>query len=133
MDMFALDDALADWEAALPCLRGPARLPLLLPLAWHLRQRDTPRALQLATEAQALLASAALPADDHDATAARLQLVQAEAAWLAGQLDTADDHAQQASQRFAALQLPLGVADAHWLRAWIAIDRGDHAAAESEL
>ncbi|EEF22879.1 conserved hypothetical protein, partial [Ricinus communis] len=133
MDLFALDDALADWEAALPSLRGPARLPLLLPLAWHLRQRDTPRALHLVDEAQALLADAALPADDRHALAARLQLVRAEAAWLAGQLAAADDLAVQAGQRFAALQLQLGCADAHWLRAWIAIDHGDHTRAETEL
>jgi signal transduction histidine kinase len=135
MDMFALDDALAEWEAALPPLRGPARLSLLLPLAWHLRQRDTPRALQLAAEAEALLASAvpALPTEQRDAHSARLQLVRAEAAWLNGQLDAADDLAQQAGQRCAALQLASGDADAHWLRAWIAIDRGDHVAAEAEL
>ncbi len=133
MDMFALDDALADWEASLPTQRGPARLPLLLPLAWHLRQRDTPRALQLAAEAQTLLAEAALPADDHTALAARLQLVQAEAAWLAGQLAVADALAVEAGQRFAALQLTLGCADAHWLRAWVAIDSGDHARANTEL
>ena len=61
MDMFALDDALADWEAALPSLRGPARLPVLLPLAWHLRQRDTARALELAAEGLTLLPAAPLP------------------------------------------------------------------------
>jgi len=133
MDMFALDDALADWEAALPSLRGPARLPTLLPLAWHLRQRDTPRALQLAAEALALLPSAALPQDDLEAITARLLLVQAEATWLSGQLLSADAQAQQAGERFEHLQLHLGRADAHWLRAWIAIDSGDHTGAEAEL
>nr|WP_315260355.1 ATP-binding protein [uncultured Duganella sp.] len=133
MDLFALDDALADWEATLPSLRGAARLPLLLPLAWHLRQRDTPRALQLAAEAHALLP--ALPKDntDGDAVAARLLLIQAEATWLHGQLAAADVQAQQAGERFAALGLQLGQADAHWLRAWIAIDSGEHARAEQEL
>jgi signal transduction histidine kinase len=133
MDMFALDDALADWEAALPSVHGPARLPLLLPLAWHLRQRDTPRALRLAAEARALLLAAALPPDETDAVAARLLLVQAEAAWLAGQLDAADAQARRAGASFDALQLHLGRADTCWLRAWIAIDSGEHARAETML
>ncbi|MRW94546.1 GAF domain-containing protein [Duganella sp. FT80W] len=135
MDMFALDDALAEWEAALPPLRGAARLPVLLPLAWHLRQRDTRRALDLAAEGLALLAGADLPEHhaDADAGAARLHLVQAEATWLSGQLQVADDLAAAAAARFTTLNLPLGRADAHWLRAWVAIDSGDHARAEAEL
>ncbi|MYM36898.1 GAF domain-containing protein [Duganella sp. FT94W] len=131
MDLFALDDALADWEAALASQHGAARLPALLPLAWHLRQRDTPRALRLAVEADTLLP--ALPAADSEPIAARLQLLRAEATWLDGHLADADAQAQQAGARFAALRLPLGQADAHWLRAWIAIDSGEHARAENEL
>ncbi|MBV7539029.1 GAF domain-containing protein [Duganella sp. sic0402] len=133
MDLFALDDAVADWEAALSSLRGAARLPALLPLAWHLRQRDTPRALRLAAEAQALIPSAALPSDDADALNARLQLIHAEAAWLSGQLAVADAQAQQAADCFTRLQLHLGIADAHWLRAWVAIDSGDHERSEAAL
>ncbi|HEX5341124.1 MAG TPA: ATP-binding protein [Duganella sp.] len=133
MDMFALDDALADWEAALPSLCGPARLPVLLPLAWHLRQRDTARALELAAEGLTLLPAAPLPAPQAQAIATRLLLVRAEANWLNGQLDEADQLAASAGERFSALNDPQGRADAHWLRAWIAIDSGDHARAASEL
>jgi signal transduction histidine kinase/alkylhydroperoxidase/carboxymuconolactone decarboxylase family protein YurZ len=133
MDMFALDDALADWEAALPTLRGPARLPVLLPLAWHLRQRDTPRALELAAEGLTLLPAADLPTADTQSIATRLLLVRAEATWLSGQLEVADEQAADAGTRFASLNNPLGRADAHWLRAWIAIDSGDHARAVTEL
>jgi signal transduction histidine kinase len=133
MDMFALDDALTDWEAALPSLRGPARLPMLLPLAWHLRQRDTPRALQLTEEGLALLAEAALPTADAQAIATRFLLVRAEASWLSGELELADEQAADAGERFASQHLPLGQADAHWLRAWIAIDQGRHEAAAAEL
>ncbi|WP_343732986.1 ATP-binding protein [Duganella sp.] len=133
MDMFALDDALTDWEAALASLRGPARLPMLLPLAWHLRQRDTPRALALAAEGLTLLPAAGLPQPDAQAIAGRFLLVRAEATWLSGKLDAADEQAADAGIRFAALDNPLGRADAHWLRAWIAIDAGDHPRAEAEL
>ena len=58
MDMFAVDEEVADWETALLPLRGAERLALLLPLAWHLRQRDTGRAVGYAHEALALLAEA---------------------------------------------------------------------------
>jgi len=133
MDMFALDDELAQWEATLHPLRGPARLPALVPLAWHLRQRDTVRAVALADEGLQLLPATALPADAMTLIAARLQLVRAEADWLAGQLDAADEQASQAHAGLSAIDDHSGVADAHWLRAWIAVDRGDHQLAETEL
>ena len=55
MDMFAADDDVAQWEVSLLPLRGSARLAVLVPLAWHLRQRDSERADALAAEALALL------------------------------------------------------------------------------
>ena len=130
MEMFALDDELAQWDAALHPLSGPARLPALVPLAWHLRQRDTARAVELAEEGLRLLGDSA---DAAPLIAARLHLVQAEAAWLAGQLDAADEQAKQIHARFSAIDDATGIADAHWLRAWIAIDRGEHQLAEAEL
>ncbi|TFW16254.1 ATP-binding protein [Duganella callida] len=133
MDMFALDDVLADWEAALPALRGDARLPVLAALAWQLRQRDTPRALELAAEGLTLLAATALRREQAEALTARFQLVQAEATWLQGKLAAADEQAARAGERYARLQDNIGQADAHWLRAWVAIDGGDHARAEAEL
>ena len=44
MDMFALDDEVSRLELALSPLRGSARLAVLEPLVWYLRQRDTGRA-----------------------------------------------------------------------------------------
>jgi tetratricopeptide (TPR) repeat protein len=134
MDIFALDDELAQWEAALQPLRGPARLPALVPLAWHLRQRDSERAVALAVEGLRLLPEAtSLGADAMALVAARLQLVQAEAAWLSGQLDAAEQLTAQAYAQLSHLGDHTGCADAHWLRAWIAIDRGDHLLGEAEL
>ncbi|SFM88237.1 ATP-binding protein [Rugamonas rubra] len=137
MEMFALDDDVAGWEAALPPLRGQARLAALLPLAWHLRQRDSVRADLLAGEALALLAeadaSAAPDTTRRQALAARLHLVRAEALWLDGQLDAADALAEQAWGALCAAAEHAGCADAHWLRAWIAVDRGDHRRRDAEL
>ncbi|WP_229499608.1 ATP-binding protein [Pseudoduganella ginsengisoli] len=125
--MFAVDDEVAQWEVALLPLRGAARLPLLLPLAWHMRQRDSARADQLAAEAQSLLGP------DDVAGRARMQLVRAEVQWLNGSLDAAEAQAQQAFATLCASGDHAGCADAHWLQAWIAIDRGDHGRRDTEL
>ncbi len=126
MELFTVDDNVAKWESALPALRGLDRLPVLLPLAWHVRQRDTARALLLADEADALLADAHLSEADRAALAARMDLVRAEGRWLAGELDTARSATMGVLERFTQLAHPTGRADSHWLLAWIAIDSGDH-------
>jgi len=133
MDMFAVDEEVARWEVALLPLRGPARLPLLLPLAWHLRQRDTARATAMADEALAMLPATSLTVEEQDGIAARLQLVHAEARCLGGELDAAGALADAAFSRLCALNDHAGCADAHWLRSWIAVDRGDHQQRDDEL
>ncbi|SFV02002.1 ATP-binding protein [Pseudoduganella namucuonensis] len=127
MDMFAVEDEVARWEVALLPLRGPARLAVLPPLAWHLRQRDSDRADGLAAEALSLLPH------EQAAERARMQLVRAEVQWLRGALDAAEAQAGQAFAALCAQGDHAGCADAHWLQAWIAIDRGDHARRDLEL
>ena len=126
MDLFVLDDEVAQWETVLLRLTGAERLPVLVPLAWHLRQRDCVRAVALAREGLVLLFAAGLAPGDLAATSARLELVAAEAAWLAGELDAAERMAIEIGAQMQACADWRGVADTHWLRAWIAIDRGDH-------
>ncbi len=126
--MFALDDALAQWEIALPETQGAERLKLLMALAWHLRQRDPARAQQLATEIVPLLAL--LPPANIAVQRARLHLISAEPAWLRGELDTAHHHAEQALLlcEQAVDTLPAAAsacrADACWIMAWGCNDRG---------
>jgi signal transduction histidine kinase len=131
MDMFTVDERVAHWESALPSLRGIDRLTVLLPLAWHLRQRDTLRSLQLADEASRLLVDAPMAPDERAGHEARLDLLRAEACWLTGELDTAFSSATGVLQRFTTLDDHAGCADSHWLLAWIAVDRGDHAASDA--
>ena len=126
MDMFALDDEVSQWETALPTLRGPARLPVLVPLAWHLRQRDSARATALAREGLDLLPATALTPEAQTLTSARLRLVEAEAAWLQGRLAEAETLAAAIAEQLHAQGDRRGCADTRWLRAWIAIDGGDH-------
>ncbi|XLZ68080.1 sensor domain-containing diguanylate cyclase [Massilia sp. SR12] len=131
MELLALDDELAQWEADLLQAEGEFRLQLLSRLAWHLRQRDTARAAQLIEEARAF--AFLLPAAARPVLAARWDLVQAEAHWLGGDLDAAAVLAEQAMLAFARQHDRLGAADTHSLLAWIAVDRGDSAGCDNEL
>lgn len=133
MEMFALEHDVAQWESALLPLRGAGRIPLLLLLSWHLRQRDCTRAIALGEEAQLLLPLAGLEAAATEQARARLQLVQAEVAWLQGALDSAESLAMAARATCDAHGDAVGCADAHWLLSSIAVDRGDHARCDAEL
>ena len=130
IQMFALDEELAVWEAQLAHLQGAARLDLLVTLAWHYRQRDPARARGIALEAGAL--AAAWPAPGRSGSNARLLLVEGEAQWLFGELDAAAALADQAMGMFEADDAA-GRTDAYWLRAWIDIDRGNSAAGDQAL
>jgi signal transduction histidine kinase/tetratricopeptide (TPR) repeat protein len=131
MDMFAVDDEVAQWETALLELRNGDRVAVLLPLAWHLRQRDTGRALELAREALTLLPATPSTQDERALAAARMALVRAESSWLNGALGEALAQAQAILGTCTALSAHTGCADAHWLMAVIAVDRGDHEAVEA--
>jgi signal transduction histidine kinase/tetratricopeptide (TPR) repeat protein len=133
LDFFATDDALAGLEDALAQAVDDARLPLLIAVAWQLRQRDTQRALALVEEVNRLF-NAASPADiSQRRTAARLLLIKGEAQWLQGDLRASSDLAEQALATFTDLGDATGSADAHWLQAWIASDVGDSARMDAAL
>ncbi|MBV6321602.1 sensor domain-containing diguanylate cyclase [Duganella violaceipulchra] len=134
--MFALDDELVRWQAELSEAHGSSRLPLLTALAWHLRQRDPLRAQTLSAEIAPLLAL--LPVAEAALQRARLMLIGAEAEWLSGRLDTAQYQAEQALRQLEqAADLPARAnrarADACWVLAWVANDRGDSGAGDRWL
>ncbi|MBB5616389.1 ATP-binding protein [Janthinobacterium sp. S3T4] len=133
MEMFALEHEIAQWESTLQPLRGVARLPLLILLSWHLRQRDCARARRLCEEAGALLPLAGLAPEAQAQAGARLQLVQAELLWLHGELDAAEALAMTAYATLCAQGNGSACADVHWLLSSIAVDRGEHARCDTEL
>src|SRR5450830_1048140 len=133
MKMFALEHEVRQLESALLPLRGVARLPLLILLSWHLRQRNCVRSKMLSEEARALLLLGGLTSEAQAQAGARLQLVQAELLWLRGELDAAEALAMKAYTALDALGDGAGCADVHWLLSSIAIDRGDHAACDAHL
>ncbi|MEN9868650.1 MAG: hypothetical protein RL748_4240, partial [Pseudomonadota bacterium] len=124
MELFANDDEVAQLEEQLTTHSGISRLPLLVALAWHLRQRNTRRALALADEAQQFLDQDATLDDPTRAIVARLLLVCAEAKWLCVEMDAANQMAQAALLHFVAIDDFSGQADSHWALANIAHDRG---------
>ncbi len=130
-EFFSDDDALMALELAVAASGDDASPGAIVALAWQLRQRHPARALVLADEAEARLAGA--PADAQRRWAARLQLVRAEADWLAGRLEAAAGRVDEALRTLAAVADALVRADAHWLRAMLAIDRGDWPGKDAEL
>ncbi len=102
-------------------------------LAWHLRQRDTTRALELAKQVAATLDASDWPPLEASLLRHRLQLVEGEALWLDGELEAATHLAEQAKIGFTNLADPLGEADAWWLIAGIALDCGNLEAREQAL
>lgn len=111
MELYALDDEVAQLETALASLTGPDRLPGLLSLTWYMRQRDSRRALGLADEVSSLLDT--LPdGPEHSRLRARLDLVRAEIAILMNRYDEADPLLVRATAAFTALDDPIGLGDA---------------------
>ena len=147
IEFFASNELVAQIEADFARATGSARRHLLVALGWHLRQRDTSRALLLVAEAQAVLdAAAADAAADADADAAdvdaqakaqaialRMQLIRAEAKWLFGELEESASLAKNVLQGFTALGDARGCADTHWLCTWLAFDQGDLALSNVEV
>ena len=123
--MFVLDEELAEREAQLAHLQGPARLDLLAELAWHYRQRSPAHARSLAQQAAA--------AGERGHLEARFILVDGEAKWLFGDLDGARGLAGHALGLFDAIDDATGSADAHWLRAWVEVDSGNSAEGDLAL
>jgi signal transduction histidine kinase len=132
MELFALDDEVIRLEALLPSQIGPARLDVLVALAWHLRQRDTQRALALADQALAMNAADGSSARIL-AVSARLNLIRADAHWLYAELDAAEAHCLAALDACTQQGDALGCADAHWLLAGIKNDRGQSEQRDASL
>lgn len=127
--MFICNHEVLQLEQELALAVGVRRLQLLVELAWHLRQRQSRRALELVEQAQATLASSALTLIQRQVLAVRLMLVQAKVSSLFGKLDQAMQLIEQAlleGQGLGADDLIADdlIADAHSLGAGILNDQG---------
>lgn len=124
---------LAGLEAALVDAQDFDRLAPLVALAWHLRQRETARAVTLAGEARTLCENAQLSNPDRKVLAGRLLLIEGEAKWLFAQFDNAQKMARAALALFEEVDDATGCADAHWLLASLMIDLGQLEQRDAEL
>jgi len=97
-------------------------------LAWHLRERDSRRAISLAQQGLAELAAQQVADPQAAQHRLRLQLVLAECNWLFAELDLAEAQARAIIKEARALPDAVVLADAHLLLAHIAGDRGDREA-----
>ena len=122
-DLFALDHDVSALESALAQARERS-IAQLLPLAWHLRQRNCARSRLLVEEIETLLPDAELAADEKARVSARGQLVRAEVHALFAQLELAESLAKQAVTAFASIDDWIGVGDGHWLLASVWTDLG---------
>jgi signal transduction histidine kinase len=112
IDAFVVDSEVWALERSLAGVVGAARLQVLVQLVWHLRQRDTSRALVLADEAQTLLERESNSVMWPASAQARLLLVRGEAAALQNELESAQGRFKQASHLFERTQDWRGCADA---------------------
>lgn len=99
MRMFALESDLMQWQEQLAVASGHARLPLLMHLGWHLRERDTGRAWLLADEIESLLDDA----PNGWMLRARLKLLRGEILFLRSELAAAFDLGQSVLQQLPPL------------------------------
>ena len=121
MEFFATNEELAQLEARLAQMleHDPARLPLLVEVAWQMRQRNSQRALELIAQAEPLIAPRQTPA-----LSLRLLLVRAEVELSMDDFTACISSAEQARLGFAQLGDALGQADAYWPLAWVWLNQG---------
>jgi diguanylate cyclase (GGDEF)-like protein len=134
MELYALNDEVARQETALTALASFDRVPVLVTLAWYMRQRNCPRATALAEEATRLLGS--MPPDARTiGHRARLDLVRAEIAVLDCRFDEARAGLARADAAFAEIGDPIGLGDsalvAHLLNLTCGIALGAQQGAET--
>ena len=122
MEFFATNEALAQLEARLAqtSVQDPARLPLVVELAWQMRQRSSQRALELVTHAEVLLEQNQAPL-----LSLRLLRIRAELQLVMNDFSACFACAEQARIGFAHFGDALGLADTYWLLAWLAVHKGE--------
>jgi signal transduction histidine kinase/CheY-like chemotaxis protein len=121
MDMFVPDDEVARLDAMETTIAQddlPAQLWRQLSLAWHLRQRDSQRAIKLCDQILRKLRKlrkARLPLATRHPFFARIRLITGEFHWLFSNLTRARKVTARALQQFQCLGDQAGLCDGYWL------------------
>ena len=133
MEMYTVDEAVAQIEERLRSANGRVRLEQLVAMAWHLRERNGVRAKALQEEAQELMQQIELPPGLYGQYQARLSLISAELACNQCVMDQAQQLIEHAWQGFLAVNDATGLADVHWQRGKIAFLLGDSTTQNQQL
>ena len=133
MKLFVLNEEVVALEIALPSQQADSSLEALVTLAWHLRQRDSKRAVALAGQAQTLLIQSHVTDARSQRAAARLRLVLAEVRMMFGELDAAQSLSRSAIDMFETLGDGVGLGDAYLISFSIARYCGNREQAEEFL
>ena len=124
------NDDLIPLESALTELVGPVRLPVLMQLCWHLRQRDCSRALRLSDEVEKYLSMSVATEADKRIYLARLCLARGEIKALFADLSGAYRLAKIGLDLFHQTGNTIGIGDANYLLSFIESERGADQLAE---
>jgi diguanylate cyclase (GGDEF)-like protein len=125
MDLFLSDEDFAELESEVTGAGARASMSSRVRLAWHLRERDTQRALLLAEQLLDELRSNLRTQPTLAHYIRRLELLQAEGNWLFAELDAAQVQASSLIQKVTPTTDAALLADTHLLLAHIAGDRAD--------
>lgn len=125
MDFHISNEALARIEADLPYLGGQRKQQAQIALCWHLRQRNSKRALQMLTPLRISLSQTELPEEYRQAMLLRLDLIEHEILYLRNEYEKVDAWCNANLPRFAQLNDILGQADVLHLQGMIAFMRAN--------
>jgi signal transduction histidine kinase len=123
--LFLTTEALALFEARMDSTVGALLPASQIEWAWHLRQRDGKRTLELADAAAAQLAWTNAEASPEIALQrARLLLVRSELNWLAARLPLSQAQAEEALSFYEKMGDQIGIGDANWALVSVLQDSG---------
>jgi diguanylate cyclase (GGDEF)-like protein len=132
---FVVDEQALEHQERALAASGEGRLPALVSLAWHLRQRDGKRAAELAREARQSMAQGELALGESNARTLdlRLTLVDAEIHWGQADFEQAQRLVDEAMTQARDSVDLAAAADAHWIDASLAGDLGETARRDESL
>lgn len=125
MILYTSDEDVADLETRWTDPGHAGAIDHLVELAWHLRQRDTRRAVHLAGQAERSFMDDPQTSFAEPRLLARICLIRAEAAWLEARLEAAAAELEAAIAHFESCQDLVGLGDAALLEYHLASDRGE--------
>jgi|GEM_PF-1804528 len=133
MDLYVTDSVVAQLERRLTGTVTQEQLNDALKLAWHLRQRNSARALLLCETISTLLNTSSRSDTDKALVYLRLQLIRAEEKWLHADLEGAAAIVQ-AILRHPDVHLDrASLSDAHRMQGFIFSDQGKHVECDIEM